>query len=56
MQTGTQLTNGCFYGGMMGGWGFGSIYSIIASLLALALLAGIVILVFLLIYDQLKKK
>lgn len=43
---GTQLINGC--------WGSGSVYSTIISLLALALLAGVVVLVYLYVYGQWK--
>ncbi len=44
---GIPLVNGC--------WGSGSVYSAIVSLLALALLAGGVVLVYLCVYDHWKK-
>jgi predicted lipid-binding transport protein (Tim44 family) len=50
--TGTSAANNCFNGGMMGGVGLGSIYSIIVSLLILALLVGFVALVGIWIYKE----
>lgn len=50
--TGTSTVSNCFNGGMIGGAGLNSIYSIIVSFLILALLVGLVALVGIWIYKE----